>query len=251
MRHRSRPISKRTTKPWGQVTVDGDARMRIHRRSQEPFDVQTFALEDYAPAFDAAATPDLPLGYPVVEPRIANPLHANLGDADSGGLIALEGYDLRYDTPIRPGDVLALTLYWRALRPIDESYKVFNQSFYGDGVMVAQQDGFPVCGARGTWLWDPGELIVDRHLITVNEDAPDGLYPLYTGLYLPETLRSPGRAGRGGPRDRRHGAPDGHPCGRRVAAEGFKAFKVSRLHATRLHDSTLPLQAGTCRSWQT
>ena len=83
---------------------------------------------------------------------------------------------------------MRLTLYWRAQRPIDESYKVFNQSFYGDGVMVAQQDGFPVCGARGTWLWDPGELIVDRHEIVVKDDAPPGLYPLYTGLYIQETL---------------------------------------------------------------
>ncbi len=169
--------------PWGQVTIDGNARMRIHRRSQEPFAVQTFPLEAYEAAFDAAATPDLPLSYPVVEPSIAHPLHANLGDA-----VRLEGFDLDYDAPLQPGDTLSLTLYWRAQRPIDESYKVFNQSFYGDGVMVAQQDGFPVCGARGTWLWDPGELIVDRHEIVVKDDAPPGLYPLYTGLYIQETL---------------------------------------------------------------
>jgi len=168
--------------PWGVVTIGSDPRMRIHRRSQEPFEVQTFALEEYDAAFDLAATPDLPLGYPVVEPPIGNPLHVDLG-----GLVWLEGYDLAYSAPLEPGETLTLTLYWRAQRPIEESYKVFNQSYYGDGVMVAQQDGYPVCGMRGTWLWDPGELIVDIHEITVKPDAPPGLYPLFTGLYIQET----------------------------------------------------------------
>ena len=90
---------------------------------------------------DAAADAYLPLSYPVVEPDITMPMHVNLGNK-----IWLEGYDLQYDTPIEPGDVLTLTLYWRAQQSIDESYKVFNQSYYGDGKMVAQQDGYPVCG---------------------------------------------------------------------------------------------------------
>ena len=81
-----------------------------------------------------------------------------------------------------------MTLYWRAQTEIDASYKVFNQSYYGDGVMVAQADGYPVCGGRGTWLWDPGELVADVHMLTIKPDAPDGLYPLYTGLYIEETL---------------------------------------------------------------
>ena len=125
---------------------------------------------DYAPAFDAAATADLPLGYPVVEPPITHPLSVNFGDR-----IRLEGYDL--DVTIRRSSratVMRLTLYRRAQRPLEASYKVFNQSFYGDGVMVAQQDGYPVCGARGSWLWDPGDLIVDIHEITVEPDAPPG-----------------------------------------------------------------------------
>ena len=52
---------------------------------------------------------------------------------------------------------MTLTLYRRGLQEIPDSYKVFVQSYYGDGVMVAQHDGYPVCGARGTWLWDPGD----------------------------------------------------------------------------------------------
>jgi hypothetical protein len=169
--------------PWATVTLYDDPRMLIHQHTQEPLSPQRFALEEYAAAFDAAATPDLPLGYPVVEPPIPHPLDVNLG-----GLIRLEGYALDAPTPLQPGATVQLTLYWRALQEIDLSYKVFIQSYYGDGVMVAQQDGYPVCGGRGTWLWDPDEQIVDVHQLTIQPDAPDGLYPLYVGLYIEETL---------------------------------------------------------------
>ncbi len=53
--------------------------------------------------------------------------------------------------------------------------------------MIAQRDGYPVCDTRETWRWDPGELITDVYDIPVSADAPDGLYPLYTGLYLEES----------------------------------------------------------------
>ncbi|MFM7584572.1 MAG: hypothetical protein ACKO9F_17855, partial [Caldilinea sp.] len=39
-----------------------------------------------------------------------------------------------------------------------------------------------------TWRWDPGELVADPYVIPVQQDAPDGLYPLYTGMYLEETF---------------------------------------------------------------
>ena len=169
-------------RPWGAVEINGAPRMVIYKRSQTPFQLQTFKLDDYANGFDALATPDLPLGYPVVEPPITHPLHVNLGNQ-----IWLEGYALDPATAYRPGQTFNLTLYWRAQQPIEKSYKVFNQAYYGNGVMVAQQDGYPVCGARGTWLWDPGELIADVHTITVKPGAPPGIYPLYTGLYIQET----------------------------------------------------------------
>jgi hypothetical protein len=169
--------------PWANVTIHGDPRMMIRQRGDTATSLQRFALEDYARAFDAVATPDLPLGYPVVEPPIQHPLDVNFG-----GLIRLEGFDLDAPTPLEPGSQIRLTLYWRPMQEIDASYKVFNQSYYGDGVMVAQQDGYPVCGGRGTWLWEPGVQVADVHWLTIKPDAPDGLYPLYTGLYLEETL---------------------------------------------------------------
>ena len=64
--------------------------------------------------FDAAATADLPLSYPVVEPSIAHPVHANLGNA-----IWLEGYELDYDAPLEPGlHIYGFAAEDRAGRPL-------------------------------------------------------------------------------------------------------------------------------------
>ncbi|MBX3013966.1 MAG: glycosyltransferase family 39 protein [Caldilineaceae bacterium] len=177
---------------WGKVVINGDDRMIIYQRtgaqlefpSQQPNDaLPVYALADYAPRFDQGSQPQFPLTYPEVNQPIGNPLHINLGDE-----IWLEGYDIDYPQPLRPNDSIYLTLYWRAQKVITTSYKVFNQSYYGDGTMIAQQDGYPVCETRETWRWDPGELITDQYEIPVKADAPDGLYPFYTGLYLEETL---------------------------------------------------------------
>lgn len=177
---------------WGKVAINGVERMIIYQRTGVHHDFPTqlpteglpvYPLTAYTAHFDEAAQPDFPMTYPAVNQPIANPLHINLGNQ-----IWLEGYDLDYPQPLRPNDVMHLTLYWRAQAVLTTSYKVFNQSYYGNGTMIAQQDGYPVCETRETWRWDPGELITDEYEIPVKADAPDGLYPFYTGMYLEETF---------------------------------------------------------------
>lgn len=177
---------------WGKVEINGADRMIIYHRTgarldfptQQPNDgLRTFPLDEYRLSFDLLARPAMTLTYPAVARPIGNPLHANLGNQ-----IWLEGYDIRHPKPLRAGDTIHLTLYWRAQEPIAANYKVFNQSYYGEGTMVAQRDGYPVCETRETWRWDPGELITDEYELPVKEEAPDGLYPLYTGMYIEETL---------------------------------------------------------------
>lgn len=177
---------------WGKVVINGADRMIIYQRtgvhhdfpSQQPNEgLPSYPLADYSPRFDQLAQPQFPLTYPEVNQPIGNPLHINLGNQ-----IWLEGYDIAYPKPLRSNDTIHLTLYWRAQQVLTKSYKVFNQSYYGNGTMIAQQDGYPVCETRETWRWDPGELITDKYEIPVKADAPDGLYPFYTGMYLEETL---------------------------------------------------------------
>lgn len=177
---------------WGKVVINGDDRMIIYQRTGVHHEFPTqlpneglpvYPVADYTARFDQLARPQFPLTYPEVNQPIGNPRHVNLGNQ-----IWLEGYDIDYPKPLRPHDTLHLTLYWRAQQVLTSSYKVFNQSYYGNGTMVAQQDGYPVCETRETWRWDPGELITDKYEIPVKADAPDGLYPFYTGMYLEETL---------------------------------------------------------------
>jgi len=177
---------------WGLVEVNDATRMIIYKRTEaksedparEPHDgLPVYRLAEYGGVFDQMAGPQLPLVYPVIDPTIGNPLHANFSNE-----IWLQGYDIAYPKPLRPGDIIHLTLYWQAQQPITQSYKVFNQSYFGDGQMIAQQDGYPGCENNETWRWDPGEIITDEYDIPVNADAPDGLYPLYTGLYLEENF---------------------------------------------------------------
>ncbi len=171
-------------RPWAVVEHLGQPRLVIYgRENAPPAPAEQLELAPYAARFDAAVTPYFPLDFPVIEPHPTHRLDANLDNR-----ILLEGYDLDYATPLRPGDIFHLTLYWRALAPIEESLKVFNQAFYGDGTMVVQQDSMPACNRRPTVGWQPGELTVDRRTLEVAEDAPAGIYPLYTGMYREETM---------------------------------------------------------------
>lgn len=176
---------------WARVQVGGVDKLTIYQRTgtQVEFPTQTdastlpvYAFEEFAADFDRNAGADLPLTYPSIDPPIPNPLHINMGNQ-----IWLEGYDVSHPTPLRQGDTIRLTLYWRGQQPLSRSYKVFNQVYFGDGPMIAQRDGYPVCDGRESWRWDPGELITDVYDLPVNPDAPDGLYPLYTGMYVEET----------------------------------------------------------------
>ena len=176
---------------WGIVEVGGVDKMTIYQRTGVKRDnpaadsvanLPVFRLEDFARAFDANAGPLIPLTYPAVDPKTMTPIGANFDNK-----IVLEGYNIEAPETLRPGDRFRLTLYWRAQQPIEESYKVFNQVYFGDSPMIAQRDGYPVCEDRHTDQWDPGELITDSNVVPVAADAPDGLYPLFTGLYIEET----------------------------------------------------------------
>jgi 4-amino-4-deoxy-L-arabinose transferase-like glycosyltransferase len=118
-------------------------------------------------------------------------------DASFGGVVRLLGYSLD-DDRVSPGDSANLTLYWQALAPLDDDYTVFTH-LLGDhnpatgGPLWAGHDGQPDGGHYPTTAWQPGQVILDVHPLTVPTDAPPGDYQLEAGLYLLATLtRLPG-----------------------------------------------------------
>jgi len=105
-----------------------------------------------------------------------------------GDHIFLESVEITPDPPVvRPGDVLSVTLTWRADGRPARAYTVFVHLIGENGQIITQGDGPPQGGEYPTSFWDAGERIADAHLLTVPPDAPPGQYRLYLGLYVLET----------------------------------------------------------------
>jgi mannosyltransferase len=109
--------------------------------------------------------------------------------AQLDGMVQLLDYRLSYEkTPVKPGDVLYLSLYWQSDAPLTVSYKVFTHLLDATGWMRGQRDNPPVGGTYPTTEWQPGEVIVDRYEIAIPPDAPPGNYRLAVGMYDGTTL---------------------------------------------------------------
>jgi 4-amino-4-deoxy-L-arabinose transferase-like glycosyltransferase len=112
--------------------------------------------------------------------------------ASLGGAAQLLGYSLDTQT-VAPGGTLYLTLYWQALAPLDRDYTVFTHLLgehnpATNGPLWAGHDGQPDGGHYPTRVWQPGQIVLDVHPLTIPVDAPAGEYRLETGLYLLESM---------------------------------------------------------------
>jgi hypothetical protein len=99
--------------------------------------------------------------------------------------VALLGYDV--SPLVKPGESVALTLYWQAQREMDTSYKVFVHLYDGEGGILTQRDRLPGLGARPTSAWEEGEILADRYYVPIGADVPAGRYQLAVGLYDPQS----------------------------------------------------------------
>ena len=122
---------------------------------------------------------------PVPDPVLdAPPPSSTRADAQFGDLARLEGYEVHTANP-RPGDELAVDLYWRALEPTAVSYTIFFQVVGPDGRIYAQQDSPPGQGTLRTNWWQSGTLIPDAYHVVIAPDAPPGDYAIHIGFYNP------------------------------------------------------------------
>jgi hypothetical protein len=117
-----------------------------------------------------------------VPPEVSHPVGAELG-----GLVELVGYDLS-PTEVGPGEAVQLTLVWRCLREMDDSYTVFTHLLDGGEQVRGQQDNPPVGGRYPTTLWLPGEIVVDTYAIEVHGDTPAGRHVIEVGMYDPANV---------------------------------------------------------------
>lgn len=109
---------------------------------------------------------------------IAHPLQA-----DFAGYVALLGYDLP-ERQIQPGGVIPVTLYWQALKPIGADLIMFNHLIDRNQKIWGGRDR-RTREVYSTMLWAPGEVVVDSFNVQVQANAPNGIYTILVGLYLP------------------------------------------------------------------
>lgn len=105
---------------------------------------------------------------------IPHPIHYSIGD-----LATLVGYE------VEQGETLAVTLYWEATAGAPEDYTVFVHLLDEGGTMLGQGDSPPINNDYPTSFWEPGEIIVDEHLVEADEILPPGKYRLVVGFYRP------------------------------------------------------------------
>lgn len=109
---------------------------------------------------------------------ISHRLEVNFGDQ-----MELLGYEIGREE-IKPGEDLAVTLYWRSLTRMERDYSVFVHLLDENDLMIAQVDTYPGLGTHPTSLWREGDTIADVYVLSV---PPQAFTPntarLEVGLY--------------------------------------------------------------------
>jgi 4-amino-4-deoxy-L-arabinose transferase-like glycosyltransferase len=101
-----------------------------------------------------------------------------------GTVVALRGAQAGYDE--ETGEV-AVKLWWEALAPMEADYTVFVHLVDEDGQLAGDGDGPPLHGGFPTTMWQPGDGVVDEHIVRVPPDVPTGDYVIVVGWYDPTT----------------------------------------------------------------
>ncbi len=103
-------------------------------------------------------------------------------DAHLGAHLVLAGYHLPTDK-YAPGEVIPLTLFWRAMTAPGESLKIVVHVIDDAGQLVAQYDGQPRDGLYPTHLWDAGTELMDHYGVWLPNTLATGAYTLQVGMY--------------------------------------------------------------------
>jgi hypothetical protein len=107
---------------------------------------------------------------------VPNGLNQNFGND-----ILLMGYEFS-EREIEAGSVLAVSLYWQALRNNLPDYEVQLRLLDESGIIMEDRESRPQDGQSETKTWSSGSIIVDEHLLWVDESLPPGTYYVQVAL---------------------------------------------------------------------
>ncbi len=112
-------------------------------------------------------------------------------DVKIGNEISLPSYRLDV-REVRTGDILTLTLNWRADQTPSARYRVFAHLLDADNRVVAQRDAEPMNNLKPTTTWRAGESIADNYGILIEPETPPGDYRIELGMYrVDDQMRLP------------------------------------------------------------
>lgn len=83
----------------------------------------------------------------------------------------------------RPGDALQIMVTWQVKERLSESYILFIHLVDQSGQILTQRDAPPLGGDRPTDTWQPGEELLDPHILSIPAHAAPGDYWIHIGLY--------------------------------------------------------------------
>ncbi len=130
---------------------------------------------------------DCPLGAVEVTPAQEG-AGENYPLANFADLVLLLEAQVGRDTA-QPGDIIPVTLRWRALRSVGQDYTVFVHLVGPGGRLHGQIDAWPVQGSYPTSQWTAGEQVNDPYQVQLAADAPAGRYRVEVGWYLLATMQ--------------------------------------------------------------
>ena len=100
-----------------------------------------------------------------------------------GDAIALQGVHLPDGTTVQAGDVLPVSLQWRADAAVEPNYTAALFLRGADGSPVAQSDSQPGWGFAPTSAWIPGQTTWDHRGLRLPAGTLPGSYQLWVKLY--------------------------------------------------------------------
>jgi len=101
-----------------------------------------------------------------------------------GGQILFLGYDPD-SVNLRDDGILTISLYWRALRPVEGDYRIYLKLINGAYHVWGEQDARPFWDGFPTNAWEEGQVVFDPREMPVLPGTPPGSYQLAVSLYDP------------------------------------------------------------------